>query len=139
MDPRLADAVRVALGFSWPLVLNFAGKVTTFQVFLGTGISGILYFAFKAWFGHTEVGTFTIWPMFVIAVCGVMSAYGCDKYIPLLTHPKYVGIALALTQVIVVYGNSAIYYLQGGRITLTPVNLLGGLVTAFGVFLLNLK
>ncbi len=140
MNPHILNMLIVAGGFSWPVVLAFAGTVTTFQVFIGTATSGVIYFAIRALLGYVEVGTISLAPTIIIAVCGVMNAIGIEKYVPLLATPKYAGGALALTNMMVVYGTTAVvaFYLQQ-QTSLSFMNIAGGIVVGVGTIMLTWK
>ncbi len=140
MDSRIQNMLAVALMFSWPVVLSFAGKVPAFQVFVGTAVSGLIYFVINARLGYMEVGTISFVPIAIITVCGLMNAYGIEKYIPLLATPKYAGGALALTNMMVAYGTGAVLcYFHKQSWDLSPTNIAGGFVVAIGTVMLTWK
>lgn len=133
------NALYTALGFSWPVLLGYAAKgtFTPFQVYVGTSISGLAYFALLAMYGGTEVGTISVKSMAIILVCGVAAAFGFERYIKILPSPMHIGIALALTQVLVVFGCTILH--EGGWKAITCYKMTGLALISLGIFFINLK
>jgi len=140
MDPKIASMFIVTIGFSWPVVLAFAGAVSSFYVFMGTAVVGIAYFAVVAGLGHATVGTISLVPALILVVCGVMNAHGIREYIPLLATPQYAGGALAMVNMAIVYGTTAVnHFFHGIPSELSHTNIAGGVVVAIGTMMLTWK
>jgi hypothetical protein len=140
MNSGLKNAIVVAFCFAWPVGLQFANNPTTFQVYGITAISGLVYFGIRAGLGYIPIGTFSVAPTVVMAICGVMGAIGMEKYVPLLNnHPQYVGISLALANILIVFGTALIVLIRVGNNTIGSMSALGILFMSFGVYLVTLK
>lgn len=137
MNSQFWNVIITAIGFSWPVLLGFAGTVTPFQVYVGTAISGLTYFAIMVSYGVMEVGAISFWPTIVIFACGIVNAIGFQRYVMILPNPIQVGIALALTQILVVFGCTILH--RGGLEAITAQKMIGLIFASIGIYLMNVN
>lgn len=123
-------AFLAAVGFSWPILSNYAATATPFWVNILVATGSIAFAGGMVGAGKDQITAITRKDAGILIGCGLLNGFGIANYSKLFSAPQYIPVALALTPAFIRVGMWLCHGKELNWINITGIAALGPVIWA---------
>lgn len=123
-------AVFAAIGFSWPILSNYATGATPFWINILVASGSMAFAGGMVGAGKDQITAISRKDAGILIGCGLLNGFGIANYSKLFSAPQYIPVALGLTPAIIGVGMWACHGKEMNWINITGIATLGPVIWA---------